>query len=466
MSLKQVSLTFALVATIATAMLVLLSSISLPVMFGKSGDSIATLDFNKKSEIASTATRTEQHSTVYLPVLTNGTVHLAKLGADVGYLTLEPDIVDQDYAVFQQIGADWVRVWLGWGDIETSPGVYDWSEYDNLFARLDALGMETIGVLYYPPDWVYNSESSVKGCGPIDDTDKLTDFLNQIIPRYRQYVSAWEFINEPDGSQPHVYGPFIGCWGNHPVEYTKQLEIFHQQVRKLDPAAPVFFGGLAYDGWGHFVRDFFAATLENGAGDYFDGVSLHFYPINPVDFPDISYKIKEIQSIMAEYGVTSKQIWITETSMWVNQDGSLAAQRNYIVKEFSRAYCNGVDNIMWYAMRQEPGEPFLHRWLVNIDHEPDNAHDTFSTYAELLKGAVCEGMVEEAAELMEIYRFVRGAETIYTAWSNAAEQPVKIPATSEVRVIDWTGKTLQVLVPEEGAVEIKVGTQPFFIVTR
>lgn len=59
-------------------------------------------------------------------------------------------------------------------------------------------------------------------------------------------------------------------------------------------------------------------TLESGAGNYFDVLNLHFYPINPQDFPTIADKINVIRAIMQRHGVYNKLIWITETSMWTN----------------------------------------------------------------------------------------------------------------------------------------------------
>jgi hypothetical protein len=149
------------------------------------------------------------------------------------------------------------------------------------------------------------------------------------------------------------YGPVIGCWGPEPQLYTERLAFFHDRVKALDPTAQIAFGGIAYDNWVIFDRDFFTHTLESGAGEYFDVLSLHFYPINPQDFPTIAHKINEIKAIMQRHGVSDKLIWMTETSMWTNGPTGLAGQQNYIVQDLTRAFCAGADKLFWFAVREE-----------------------------------------------------------------------------------------------------------------
>ena len=47
-------------------------------------------------------------------------------------------------------------------------------------------------------------------------------------------------------------------------------------------------------------------------------------------------KVNEISDTMTRNGVYGKQIWVTETVMWVNLQGSGERQRDFIVREFTR----------------------------------------------------------------------------------------------------------------------------------
>jgi len=398
--------------------------------------------------------------TTFLPLLVQKYgLPRAKLGVDFGeWWVTYPETVEQDFPLAKGMGANWMRVFLPWLAIETSPGEYEWDEYDATFDRLRELGFRAVVVVYGPPDW-----AAEENCGPISDTLALENFLDLAVTRYADVAGAWEFINEPDGRVPHEYGPAIGCWGLYPAEYVQQLRIFYSQVRLLDSDALVFFGGLAYDNWKHFERGFFEEALKHGAGSFFDGVSLHYYPINLVEFPTMAHKVNEIRDTMTRNGVYDKLIWITETSMWVNGRDGLEAQLDFIVQEQSRGFGAGVDNIFWFAVGQEGEDPNLHRWLINIDHEPDNGYYTYQNFANQIEGLYCAGVYRDVPEDVEAYRFVGEERSLYILWSDTATNTVSIPASTDAVLTDRDGDESIVLPVQMATVEFEVGLQPVFV---
>jgi hypothetical protein len=384
-----------------------------------------------------------------------------KFGADFGYMTAYTDVVPFDYAVVKQLGDEWMRVWLPWAEIETSPGVYDWSVYDPVFQQIEDLDMNALVVLYNIPSWAAD-----RSCGPISDNQALANFIKAFVPRYQRNVRAWEFINEPDGVEdPHMFGAYIGCWGLHPKEYADSLKVFYETVKELDPDGLVFFGGLAYDNWEYFQRDFLANTLAEGAGAYFDGLSFHFYPINPEEFPDVSYKLNELRDIMASHGVTGKQFWLTETSMWTNGPNGLDGQRDYVVKDLTRAYCAGADNTFWFAIRKNAQHtPRLYRWLIDADHNPDNAHDTYTNYINLVAGGVCDGRMSGLPENVEAYQFNVNGSPVILAWTQEGSATLSIGADAPRLLLDREGTQLETLSPVSGVIDMPVESVPRFLV--
>lgn len=399
--------------------------------------------------------------TVYLPVISNRPWAPIDFGADFGHMTAYTDVVTFDYPLVDQTGAGWIRVWLPWAEIETSPGVYDWSAYDSVFQQIEDLGMRALVVFYNAPAWAANLP-----CAPITDDQALVNFVNVLVPRYQENVGAWEFINEPDGThEPHPYGPFIGCWGRHPQEYAHSLQVFYETVKELDPDGLVFFGGLAYDSWTYFQRDFLAKTLENGAGDYFDGLSFHFYPINAAEFPDVTYKLNELRDTMTSHGVTGKRLWITEMSMWANGENGLEGQRDFVVKELSRAYCAGADNTFWFAIRQDAQyPPTLYRWLIDADHNPVNAYDTFANYVKLVTGKVCNGPMPDLPENVDAYLFDVDDHPVIVAWSEEEGATLPVMTDSPRLLLDREGATIQTLTPISGVIDMPVESKPRFLV--
>ncbi len=409
--------------------------------------------------------------TLYLPSLVkDGGARFAELGIDFGPSVLLSDTTDLtvDVALARDLGTTWTRAWLPWAQIETAPGQYDWSWADTQFNRFTQAGYKIDAVIYFPPVWAAGTD-----CGPISDTVALTQFVTTVIARYGDQVDAWEFINEPDSFVGYPsYGPAIGCWAAQPQLYADRLALFHDLVKALDPTALVVFGGLAYDNWQVFDRDFLTHTLQSGAGPYFDVLSLHFYPINAQDFPTIAHKITEIKTIMQRFGVYYKLIWITETAMWTNGPGGLEAQQNFIVQEHTRGFCAGAAKIFWFNVREDiqppPDGPMmpLERWLIDREHQLERGYATYQNYAHQIEGAFCRGTYTQVPPNVEAYELGGSTSEVYILWASSGTAQVTVPAGSSAALIDRDGQTSLPLTASDGIVSFTVGAQPSFVVVK
>ena len=445
------------------AMLFLLCTVALAVAMITMTANAQTL--GECSGMMDTAMPATSTYTVCLPLVHKHGPPSAKLGVDFGLWAMVAEVIDYDYPVAKEMGAHWMRVFVSWLEVETSPGEYHWDKYDPVFQRLEELEFDAMVVIYGAPDW-----AAELNCGPITDTLALENFLEVLVPRYADVVDAWEFINEPDGREPYHYGPIIGCWGLDPAEYARQLSMFYSKVRLLDPGALVFFGGLAYDNFDHFERDFFDQALQNGAGPFFDGVSLHHYPINPGDFPTMAHKVNEIHDTMSRNGVYWKKIWVTETGMWINDvgyeplNGSEELQRDFIVRELTRGFGAGVDNIFWFDPREHTvWEGAVQRWLISADHEPIYGYTTFQNLANKLEGMHSFGRYRDVPEEIEAYEFVGTEGLLYILWSNTMTKTVGIPSPADAVLTDRDGDASSVLPVQMGMVEFEVGEKPVFV---
>lgn len=407
-------------------------------------------------------------SQTFLPLVMHKTLPAVQLGMDFGFLVTRTDVITRGFPMVKSMGADWVRVFLGWYNIERAPGEYTWDDYDAVFDGLRASDLKGLVVIYGAPAW-----AAEESCGPISDTLLLEAFLDELVPRYADVVSAWEFINEPDGGEPHRYGPVIGCWGKDPDLYAQQLAIFYAKIRALSPGSLVFFGGLAYDAWEaeNFQRDFFEKSLQNGAGAFFDGLSFHYYPINLVDFPTMAHKVGELREIMTRNGVYDKRIWVTETGMWVNDigvpelAGSVEKQRNFIAKEFARGLGAGADNIFWFdPLEYNVPEGFVKRWLIDQNYQPVNGYSTFVTYAEKIDGLHCSGRYTTSLPTyVEAYEFIGQGRRLYILWSSAETAAIEMAATTPVILTDRDGETSIQLLPDNGRISFEVDSKPVFL---
>lgn len=388
------------------------------------------------------------------------TLAAINLGVDFSFLTAFEEVRQNDVPLVSELGATWVRTWVQWSLVEAEPGVYDWTYPEAMIGAVADQGLQQLVVVYGAPEWAAVDPAAT--CGPIADLDAFAQFLRQLTDRYGDVVDAWEFTNEPDGRDIHEWSPIIGCWGNHPAAYAEQLAFFYQQIKTLDPGALVVSGGIAYDNWAVFERSFFEQVLASGGGSYFDRVGLHYYPINPVEFPTLAAKMAEVQGIMQRYGV-DKPFWITETSMWVNGPDGPAAQANFIVQELSRAYCQGADNIFWFEVRQMPGEPALQRWLISSEHQFVNSTPTFQHFARQMQNKRCVGPLPALPEGVTGFEFAGPSQSLYILWSNAP-QTLTLPAATSITRLNRDGTESQQIDAVNGSVTIQLGPEPVFLI--
>lgn len=404
-----------------------------------------------------------QDSQLFLPMISLPPEPAAvRLGADFGNLILADGVLEQDFPLARQMGAQWQRIEVPWLHVEATQGVYTWEEYDAVVARAAALGFEVLILIHSSPDW-----AAEEGCGPITDTAAFETFLAAAIERYGDEAAAWEFMNEPDGKAPRpAYGPTIGCWAPYPDKYAEQLALFYNKVKELDPTAQVLFGSLAYDSWGYFDREFLNKVLGYGAGRYFDVLGIHHYPFNLQEFPTPAVKLREVQATMHAHLVWNKDIWITETSMWSNGIDGLEGQRNFIIRDQTRGFCAGASNQFWFGIRQEyPANILpLHRWLISIDHRADQSYDTYQRYASLVSGMTCRGAYTAVPSGVEAYHFNNAAGVqLYVLWStDNRDHAMQLPAQTAVTVTERDGKVSQVA-PESGVVTVNVPRQGVYV---
>jgi hypothetical protein len=450
---KMLSGTLNIISGTVDTVVLTATSLFSPTLFDVVTDTVKVVD-------------TQRH-VVFLPLVIHHEPPTAKLSVDFSLIISDTEVLEHDVPLAQEMGASWVRIYLPWEEIEPRPGEYHWETYDAIIDRLITLELEPLALVYGPPAW-----AAPENCGPISDTIAFEGFLDVLLTRYGADIDAWEFINEPDGRYPHPWGATAGCWGFHPQAYAEQLKIFYKNIKAVSSSDLVVFGGLAYDDWGsgNVARDFFTQTLTYGAAPYFDVANFHYYPINLEEFPTMAHKVREIRRIMENYGVFNKRIWITETGMWVNEigyeplDGSLEKQLNFIVREQTRGFGVGVDNIFWFGLREQPThEGVVHRWLISMDHQPINGYTTYQHFARTINDLQCRGRYEGVPEEVEAYLFQGNGRSVYVLWSNSGEQTVTLPMASNAILNDRDGITSTILLEQQGYVTFELDNHPVFV---
>jgi hypothetical protein len=211
-------------------------------------------------------------------------------------------------------GATWVRLDVFWGQVEPSPGDWDWTLPDKTVSAALAAGLKPLAILNGAsmPSWAVVPPSAAQ----------FTPFVTAAVARYSEEgVHTYEVWNEPNlGSN----------WGGSAsgAQYAAILIPAYDAIKAADPGSFVISGGLsrASDSDGNVdPGEFLTAMYAAGAGGHMDAVGIHpySYPNDPT-YPSSSntfYELPTYHQIMVANGDGTKQIWLTEFGVPSNVPG-------------------------------------------------------------------------------------------------------------------------------------------------
>jgi hypothetical protein len=219
-----------------------------------------------------------------------------------------------------RLGADWVRLWMVWADMEQAPGTFDQPRIDAInrrIAALEARGVKVLVVVHRAPAWASGGRG---GVAPPSDAGTFGRFMGEIAQRVPG-ADAWELWNEPDSGE-------FWAGGADPAAYAALLRSAYPAIKAVQPADVVVTGGMVGND-----MDFLAALYANGAQGSFDAVGVHTDTACLTDGPDSYYRdergrvgrytfsaYREVHAVMTDHGDGAKQIWMTELG-WNTQGG-------------------------------------------------------------------------------------------------------------------------------------------------
>ncbi|NJN17051.1 MAG: hypothetical protein HC822_12655 [Oscillochloris sp.] len=194
-------------------------------------------------------------------------------------------------AAGRELGVDWAREELSWGNLERQGrGVWTWEPFDSRLRATAEAGYGIIGMLLTTPAWARVADCSARinryaasgvraddfWCPPADPQDFAT-YVRTVVERYdgdgvddapgSPRVAVWQIWNEPNAWE---------TWPGTPAEYAAILEAGYAAAKSADSSAIVATAGVyVFDGsWrdniGHgdglrFLDEVFAARPVPGA---------------------------------------------------------------------------------------------------------------------------------------------------------------------------------------------------------
>jgi hypothetical protein len=354
-----------------------------------------------------------------------------------------------------------------WSSIQpTEGGGYNWSAMGDLeteLANAYSKGIQVVLIVRSTPQWARAITGTGSSCGPIA-ANKLAafgNFMNALVARYKGApwnVKYWEMWNEEDVAIiPGDNG--FGCWGDTSDAYfgggyyAEMLKVAYPQIKAANTEAQVLIGGLLLDCdpragagcsiTGHDAKPplFLEGILRNDGGPYFDGVSFHAYDYylgtlggyyNPnwtsawnTTGPVVITKTQFIQSVLSQYGVTSKYLMNTESAVICGTTGleapclldTFSKTKAYFVAEsYAAAIAQGLRANVWYNVQGWRGSG-----LLDASLNPLPAYTAFQFSRNELRNAAYNGAIVPGdiggASGVKGYKFLRGDRRIWVVWS-------------------------------------------------
>jgi hypothetical protein len=280
------------------------------------------------------------------------------------------------------VGTKWIRIGLLWSDIQPDSATdFRWGGFDRVTNAAGLRGLAVLPVVIYTPQWARAAGCSSHNCAP-DRAEQFASFVGEAASRYPR-ITTWEIWNEPNTQ---------GAWqpSADAVAYAKLLTQSVSSIRKSNPSAQIFIGGLSITG-GITPQDFLTTLVQAGATNGIDGVALH-----PYTYPNLASErgpwvsprepansgLQSLRSIFTDAGLPPLPIWITEYGAPTGGSDHVTETRQAEIATDAvktAAADDGVAALFWYTYRDwdDPSDPGSYYGLRRADGSKKPAYDTF-----------------------------------------------------------------------------------------
>lgn len=217
----------------------------------------------------------------------------------------------------REINIGWVRTDFAWPWVEKQCDQWNFNDFDRLQSLAKAENIHILPILGQNVKWAMPAYKNLDAWG---------NYVNKMVLRYGAELRYWEIWNEPNAS----WGPDTP----NGKDYMRLLKRAYEEIKKIDPALTVLYGGTAAGGMPlTHIRE----TLAAGGGKYFDVVNIH--PYHREGVPELMIDdIKDVQALLKKWNL-NKPVWITEMG-YSTAPQSPTLYREILPAAFKRA---GID---------------------------------------------------------------------------------------------------------------------------
>lgn len=283
-----------------------------------------------------------------------------------------------------KVGA--MRLWdsgVAWKQIETRPGVFDFTRLDAQVNAARANGARPLLVLGMTPKFhaTRPGQTGYYGAGSVS-MPALKPWRRYVAKVVRRYAGRMDYQvwNEANVS---------GFWQGTAAQMATLTKVTSKVVARNDARAKVVGPALAtrLTGQRKWLRTFYAQrTGGSPVARWIDIVSLNLYPL-PKDGPETSMTLLSASRTMLRAAGVRKPIWNTEINYGLQTGGggvardiSRAKEASFVARTYILNAAGNVKRVFWYSWQ-----------LQNLA----NTQLTFSDGATLTRAGVAYKVVQE-----------------------------------------------------------------------
>lgn len=270
-----------------------------------------------------------------------------------------------------------------WDLIEPVKGMYDWSRPDLFVRRIQAENLHLLVLVHPFTTWDQPGKNNGNYDKP-NDMQAFKRFIANMVERYDgdgfndmpgllYPIKYYEIGNEPEGS----------TFGNSPGTYNdfmQTVKAAYDTAKVVFPDVKIVIGGTSpiYDtqGFANQVDAFWKGALNrSNVSNYFDIFNFHFFVGQYTK--DIKDYLDYWKNLLATYGLSDKEIWMTETGTYsgtsVGPDRqswpyqSTEYQASWWVKHCVYGLTNGIKKFFWVFYYSNQSDWRTTVSFVNID---------------------------------------------------------------------------------------------------
>lgn len=289
-----------------------------------------------------------------------------------------------ELAALVNAGIKWSRGCVRWSQVETSPGVYDLSLFEQFVPLYQKYNISLIVTLFG------NAPNS--SVSPISDQDikGFVGYVDAVVNQYQGLGFIWELWNEPDG---HVF------WQPEPnaTQYAALATAVGAYFKVNHPNEVLVGPSISWIGGWHQggALDFLATTLEHGLLDAVTAVSVHTYRGNrgpeTILYPG-EQSWYDVRQVINTYSDVIPPLLQTEWGYSLDDaivKNSTTMQGQFLARSFLSDMRCGISPIIWYDWRDDCADITNGECAMGLIQYRDNSsapivpRPTYTAYATL-----------------------------------------------------------------------------------